>query len=169
MRCLITGGAGFIGSNLADYLIKLNHKVKILDNLNSQIDNILMIGMGGSGLSCHLIKDLTSKEKTDIPIQTWNQSILPQYVNKKTLIIATSYSGNTEETINLVKQSFLKNAQIIVISKGGKLSRLAKNKELTWIPIEFEGEARSAFPFNFLSSLRILEKLKIFKNINNEM
>lgn len=158
-------------SSIAEYSYQAwnNPSLKILDNLNPEIDNILMVGMGGSGLSCHLIKDLTSKNKTDMPIQTWNQSILPQYINKKTLIIATSYSGNTEETINLVNQSFAKNAQVIAISKGGELSQLAKNKKFPWIPIEFEGEARSAFPFNFLSALKILEKLKIFKNMNEDI
>jgi glucose/mannose-6-phosphate isomerase len=80
--------------------------------------------MGGSALGASVIKHLF-KDQLSIPFEIVNDYSLPAYVNEQSLVILSSYSGNTEETLSCAQDSIEKNAQVMVITTGGKLATLA--------------------------------------------
>lgn len=85
--------------------------------------NIVCAGMGGSGYGVRMVKSLYGNETTTrVPIEGVNNYHLPGYVNEDTLVIASSYSGNTEETLSVVVAAGKKNCHIFGITSGGKLA-----------------------------------------------
>jgi glucose/mannose-6-phosphate isomerase len=91
----------------------------------SDIQNIVYAGMGGSALAALLIH---TWPKLQLPFEVVRDYDLPTYVGPNTLVIAASYSGNTEETLNALEQAEEKGAQIAVIAGGGKLQEAAQSK-----------------------------------------
>ncbi len=89
------------------------------------VENIVYAGMGGSALAAVLFQSWPAKT---VPFDILRSYDLPNYVGKNTLVIAGSYSGNTEETLSAVKQAQDKGCQIIVISSGGALADLANEQ-----------------------------------------
>ena len=71
------------------------------------VESIMILGMGGSAISGLLIKEILNNE-INIPIHVNQNYIIPKWVNEKTLIIASSYSGNTEETLISSKECIKK-------------------------------------------------------------
>lgn len=87
------------------------------------ISNIVVSGMGGSTYGVRIIKSLYDPaEITSVPIELTNNYWLPGYVNSQTLVILSSYSGNTEETISSAKEAKEKGAKILGITSGGVLA-----------------------------------------------
>ncbi len=89
---------------------------------NVQYDNIVFAGMGGSALAAIISE---SWPGVNIPFQTVRDYTIPSYVSDKTLFIASSYSGNTEETLSAIAQAAEKQARIVVITHGGALEKVA--------------------------------------------
>ncbi len=87
--------------------------------------NIVFAGMGGSALAAEVAHVWPG---FSLPFEIVRTYDIPQYVNEDTLFIASSYSGNTEETLSALAQAEEKNAQIVVIASGGKLAQLAEQK-----------------------------------------
>ncbi|MBI4990744.1 SIS domain-containing protein [Candidatus Gottesmanbacteria bacterium] len=89
--------------------------------------NIAICGMGGSTYGARIIKSLyDGAQITKMPIELVNNYWLPGYVNSETLVILSSYSGNTEETIACAKEAKEKGAKIIGITSGGQLAAFLK-------------------------------------------
>ena len=76
--------------------------------------------MGASAISGDIIQSLY-RGRSDIPIFVTRQYDLPKWVNKNTLVLSQSYSGNTEETLSTFKHAYQKHCKIIGTSSGGKL------------------------------------------------
>jgi len=91
------------------------------------LENVILIGMGGSALAGRIIKFLLSK-RLRLPFDICTQYVPPNFVNKKTLVISSSYSGNTEETIFATHQAYKKQAKIFGISQNGSLLEFFKKK-----------------------------------------
>lgn len=89
------------------------------------INNIVWTGMGGSALPAVI---LSSWPRVTMPLEISRNYDIPPYVNEHTLFIASSYSGNTEETLSALEQAESKHAQIVVIAAGGKLADIAREK-----------------------------------------
>lgn len=100
-----------------------------------EIKNVVVSGMGGSGLGADVIKNLF-KAQLQVPFDFVHDYALPDYVNEHTLVILSSYSGNTEETLSGAEQALEKKAQVMVISAGGKLVELAKQHNWTLYQID---------------------------------
>lgn len=90
-----------------------------------QIDNVVYAGMGGSALAALLI---STWPKLTLPFEVVRGYELPDYVNENTLVIAASYSGNTEETLEALGRAAEKHAQVAVIAGGGQLQTIAEEK-----------------------------------------
>lgn len=91
-----------------------------------KFSSIIFCGMGGSAYGGRIIKSLYG-DTIKVPIDLINSYNLPAYAGKDTLIIAASYSGNTEETLSCAQEAFKINCKIIGISSGGKLVGLLKS------------------------------------------
>lgn len=89
------------------------------------VENVVWAGMGGSALPAVIVN---SWPQLTVPFEIVRDYDIPQYVNQHTLFIASSYSGNTEETLSALAQAEAKGAQIVVIAAGGKLAAIANEK-----------------------------------------
>ncbi|MEM0139316.1 MAG: bifunctional phosphoglucose/phosphomannose isomerase [Ferroplasma sp.] len=101
---------------------QVNSKSKL--NIDFNFDNIVISGMGGSGI----IGSIFQEYYTDKPVVSISDYGIPNFINEKTLFIAVSFSGNTEETLNNVNEAKQKNANIVAITSGGKLAEEVENK-----------------------------------------
>ena len=116
-----------------------------------QIDNVVFAGMGGSALAAEIVKDGLS-----VPFQIVRNYDLPAYVGANTLFVASSYSGNTEETIEALAKAEEKGAQIVVIAAGGKLQQIAAEKNLPFYLLPAVDQPRYAVFYSFKATLTIL-------------
>lgn len=99
----------------------------IVPEMGEGIENIVLAGMGGSALAGDLAKNWLSN-RLNKPFEIIRSYDLPDYINTRSLVIISSYSGNTEEALSALEEAEKFNAQIIIMSAGGKLSEIAKQK-----------------------------------------
>ncbi len=93
----------------------------------NKISNVLICGLGGSGIGGSIVAELVSGNAT-VPINVSKGYFIPAYVNENTLVIISSYSGNTEETLNCLELALVKKATVTAISSGGRVLELSKEK-----------------------------------------
>lgn len=89
------------------------------------IDRVVVAGMGGSSLGTHVIQSVF-KDELKLPITVVPDYTMPAFVDERTLVVASSYSGTTEETIAAVRDAQTKGAKITGIASGGVLADLLK-------------------------------------------
>ncbi len=133
-------------------------------NLPQIPQQIVVAGMGGSGLGASVVKHLFQSE-LKVPFQIVNDYELPGYVNKQTLVILSSYSGNTEETIACAQQALDKKAMTVVITAGGKLLQLANEHHWSVYQINSlynpSNQPRMAIGYAIIGLIGILVRLNI--------
>lgn len=117
--------------------------------------NIVVAGMGGSALAALLVKTWL-KSELQLPFEIVRSYELPAYVGQNTLVIASSYSGNTEETISCLAQAQEKNAQIAVIAAGGHLINTAEVNQIAHVILPGEFQPRMAVIYNLCALIAIL-------------
>ncbi|HUC96136.1 MAG TPA: bifunctional phosphoglucose/phosphomannose isomerase [Candidatus Saccharimonadales bacterium] len=100
------------------------------DNDGRSITGVVVAGMGGSALAALLVKSWLKLELS-VPIEVVRSYDLPAYVDQNTLVIASSYSGNTEETLSCFEQANTKGAQVAIIASGGHLIDRANLNQIT--------------------------------------
>lgn len=130
------------------------------------IQNVLVLGMGGSAIGADLIRNLFVEE-LKVPVDIINGYNVPKYVNSKTLVIASSYSGGTEEVLESVKKAKAKKAKIVVISAGGKLKAFAKRNNLPALIFTTEnnpcGSPRMGLGYSIVGQLILFSKVGLLK------
>ncbi len=124
----------------------------------SQIDKVLVLGMGGSAIGGDLAATLFEDEAC-IPILTHRNYTLPSFIDNNTLIIASSYSGMTEETLSAFNQALNTDAKKLVITTGGKLKEMAKKNNIPVYSFDYKAQPRAVLPFSFLPILNFLHRL----------
>ncbi len=135
----------------------------VLKKTNKSFSNILICGLGGSGIGGTIVKDLISKD-ISIPIETSKGYDIPGFVNEKTLVIACSYSGNTEETLSALNKCLEKNAEVTIVCSGGKLQDLALEKGLNHIIIAGGNPPRAMFGYGFTQLFFVLNNYGIIND-----
>jgi len=108
-------------------------------HLSPDINEIIIAGIGGSALSPDLVYAFFQQD-IRVPFSIHRSYDLPKPVSPQTLVIAISFSGNTEETISAAAAALKQGAQVAVITTGGKLSELAiaNSLPLVWLTKESE-------------------------------
>ena len=132
----------------------------VFSNTKNPISSVLICGLGGSGIGGTILKDLLLK-KTSIPLATSKGYSIPSYVNESTLVIACSYSGNTEETLISLKKCIEKKAQIAIITSGGKLKEIAEEKGFNHIVIPSGHPPRAMFGYGFTELFYVLKNYSL--------
>ena len=122
------------------------------------INKIVICGMGGSAIGGDLLRSLTSPLSKPITFVHRGYD-LPAFVDSKTLVIASSYSGNTEETLSAFKQALTTKCKKLAITTGGKLKTLAQEKESPVFTIDYVSQPRAALGYSFIPLLALLCKL----------
>ena len=135
----------------------------VLKKTNNSFSNILICGLGGSGIGGTIVKDLISKD-ISIPIETSKGYDIPGFVNEKTLVVACSYSGNTEETLSALNKCLEKNAEVAIVCSGGKLKNLALEKNLNHIIIPGGHPPRAMFGYGFTQLFFVLNNYGIIND-----
>ena len=138
---------------LNDFTNHLTDAISIANNTtltpcNKGIRNVLICGLGGSGIGGTIVADIVSP-KVNIPIAAAKDYSIPDFVNEHTLVIANSYSGNTEETLFALEKCQAKGAEIAVITSGGKLKTIAEENNYTKIIIPGNQPPRAMFGYAF--------------------
>jgi len=123
----------------------------------NDIKNVVICGMGGSGIGGTIIKKIIA-EKCCVPIIICKDYLIPNFINENTLFIASSYSGNTEETLHALEKALKKNAQFSCVTSGGKLLEFSKKNHLNHIAIPSGEPPRAMFGFSFTQLFFILNK-----------
>lgn len=127
-----------------------------LDRPGSDIRNIVIAGMGVSGICANLVESLTFG-RIPIPITVIKSYNIPQFVSPHTLFIASSYTGDTEETIAAMNKALLKRAQVIAIASGGKLLDICKEYNLFYIQLPPNAASpRTMLPYSLMALLYVL-------------
>lgn len=116
------------------------------------IENVVVGGMGGSALAAEIIGSWPGLAK---PFQIVRNYEMPGYVDEKTLFVASSYSGNTEETLAALSEAEKRGAQIAIVCAGGKLAEIAKDKGYTHYEIPSGLQPRMAVFYNFAALLQL--------------
>lgn len=118
-------------------------------------NGVLILGMGGSGIS-GVIASRMLAATSPVPILANSDYSIPGWVGPKTLIIACSYSGNTEETLIALKEAQERGAKVVAITSGGQLGALADTHG--WPSVRFPGgqPPRSQFGYAFTSVFHVL-------------
>lgn len=122
----------------------------------NNIENIVVTGLGGSGIGGSILSDLVQTE-CHIPIIINKDYFLPEFVNSNSLVIISSYSGNTEETISAMKHGIAKQAQMICVTSGGEVEALAKTHNFDTIIIPGGHPPRSCIGYSLVQLLKIVQ------------
>jgi glucose/mannose-6-phosphate isomerase len=91
--------------------------------------NVVVAGMGGSALGGRIVDSLVA-DKARVPIEVFTEFRLPNYVNKDSFVILSSYSGNTEEILTVGREALNRGASIFCLATGGKLQEFMKENSL---------------------------------------
>ena len=119
-----------------------------LKKSDKKFSNILICGLGGSGIGGTIVNDIVSPF-SNIPILATKDYSIPNFVDENTLVIVSSYSGNTEETLYALEKCQSRGAEIAVITSGGKLKNIAKENGYNKIIIPGNQPPRAMFGYAF--------------------
>ncbi len=146
---------------------QIEQAITDVDNLDFSEDlkkaqNIIIAGMGGSLFSYHIISSLYSQLLT-VPLVAINEYRLPSFVNSDSLVIGSSYSGATEETLQVIKEAKAKSALLTGITVGSELSELLQSYNATYYKLNPEfnpsGQPRIGAGYMIFGVIAMLIKL----------
>jgi glucose/mannose-6-phosphate isomerase len=129
----------------------------------SGINKVVILGMGGSAMGGDLVSGLAIRE-SKVPILVCRDYNLPGYVDEKTLVIASSYSGLTEETLSAFEQALKTPAKKLAITTGGRLKTLCEDRKVPVFSFDYKTQPRAALPFSLLTILGLMQRLDILKD-----
>ena len=131
-----------------------------------EIRNIVLAGMGGSALAAGIAKDWLD---LPLPFEVVRSYSLPKYVGNQTLVIASSHSGNTEETLAALDQAVERGALIAIIASGGALLERAQADGLPYVQIVGDVQPRMALFSNLRALVTLLEAYGIIGGVLGEL
>ena len=132
-----------------------------LHNSTSEIRNVLITGLGGSGIGGTIIAEVVASQ-CSVPITVNKDYFLPSFVNEHTLLIVSSYSGNTEEmTTQAMEEAIQRKAKIVCITSGGKVEATAKQQGIDYIIIPGGNPPRACLGYSLTQLFYVLHFFKL--------
>lgn len=135
----------------------------------NEIRNIVICGMGGSGIGGRLVGAWV-RDEIKVPIYYAHDYTLPAFVSENTLVIGSSYSGNTEETLSTIHEAIAKKAHIIGVCSGGELQEICASNNFDCVIVPGGNPPRTALAFSLVQLLHIFSQLGLVSSERlNEM
>ena len=129
-----------------------------LESVNfKNIDHIVFAGMGGSGTIGDLFESILSK--TNIHVTLVKGYLLPKTVDENTLVVTTSVSGNTTETLTVLESTLKLNCQVIAFCGGGKMKQYCIDNDVDFRIIASVHSPRASFVTYVYSILNVLHNI----------
>jgi glucose/mannose-6-phosphate isomerase len=123
------------------------------------VRRVVVCGMGGSAIGADLLASYAAP-LSPVPLAVWRGYDLPAYAaGAETLVIASSHSGNTEETLTAFDRARERGTRVLAISTGGELARRAESCSAPLWRFEHTGQPRSAVGFSFGLLLAVVARL----------
>ncbi len=139
--------------------VALGRKAKVPSSY-AKVRKIVVTGLGGSAIGGDYLRASLAKQ-LKVPVVVNRHYVLPKMVDRDTLLFATSYSGNTEETLSSVKMAQKQKAKIVCVTSGGELLRLAKRAGYPHVVVPGGMPPRASLGFMFFPTLCVLDSLKM--------
>lgn len=156
--------SGALGVAAAQYAqVSFDAQVWNPEHDNRKIQSVVITGMGGSALAALVVKVLLGTELS-IPFEVVRNYTIPKYVNKNTLVIASSYSGNTEETTAALNEAASRHAQLAIIASGGQLIDTAGALNIAHTVLPTGIQPRMAMVYNLKALLVMLAHFGVIKD-----
>ena len=127
------------------------------------VANITLAGMDGSAIGGDLVRSIVANE-LQAPFTICRNYRLPEYVDDESLVIVSSYSGNTEETLNALDDAQKRKAMIVCLTTGGKLAEVASAEGYPILKIPGGLQPRAALGYSFVPLLSLFSKLQFIKS-----
>jgi glucose/mannose-6-phosphate isomerase len=131
-------------------------------------NSIIVAGMGGSGIGGDLLKDW-ARNRTTVPIEVNREYQLPAYAGKRTLVLITSYSGDTEESLGAFLDALKRKCMIYCVSSGGALLENAERLKVPYLRVPGGMPPRAALPYLFVPLLKCMEKMGLVSGASEEL
>jgi glucose/mannose-6-phosphate isomerase len=128
-----------------------------------RFQQVVILGIGGSAIGGDLLRGYSEAE-IKIPFTVNRNYDIPAFVGPETLVIASSYSGNTEETLNAYEQAKARGAQMMAISTGGELEARAQRDGVPFAKIPGGLSPRAALGYSFIPLMVILSRLGLISD-----
>jgi glucose/mannose-6-phosphate isomerase len=129
----------------------------------TRYENIICTGLGGSAIGADLVRSYIADE-VKTPLVVNRNYTLPAFAGSETLVITSSYSGNTEETLSAYKDAKAKGASVIAITSGGELEKLARLDRVPSLVIPKGFPPRCALGYSFIPVLMLMAKLGVIND-----
>lgn len=133
-----------------------------------KIKNIIIAGMGGSAIGGDIIRTYLA-DRIKIPIFVSRHYRLPAFIDQDSLVIASSYSGNTEETLSAFEEARTRGVNLACITTGGRLGELAENYGIMTVKLPEGYQPRAALGYSFVPMLFLLSKLGLTEDVNADI
>lgn len=139
-----------------------------LPRATASVREIVLTGLGGSAISGDLLRGYLAGELS-VPFIVNRHYTLPAFVGPRTLVIVSSYSGNTEETIAAHREALRRRARVVCISSGGVTSQIARRRRSTLITIPGGLPPRAALGYSFIPLLIALARTGFVRDRSREI
>ena len=123
-----------------------------------RVNRVVALGMGGSAIGGDLLRALAEPECA-LPIVTNRDYTVPAFVNAETLVIASSYSGNTEETLAAFQKARQRGAVLLAITTNGKLAQQARELGAPLLTFRYQSQPRAALGYSLVSLIGVMQRL----------
>ncbi len=123
---------------------------------------VVVVGMGGSAIGGDLLRTLALDEAT-VPVIVSRSYRLPAWVGPETIVIASSYSGNTEETLAALDEALQRQASVVCISTGGTLRARAEAEGWPFVPMTGGLQPRAALGYSLTALLTVAEHIGLLR------
>ena len=135
---------------------------------HGDVRNITLVGMGGSAIGGDFAASLLADE-LKIPMSIHRDYGLPAYVGRDSLVIASSYSGNTEESLSAFELAQKRGAKILVLTTGGKIADLARAANYPMVTFSYKAQPRAALGYSLGLVLGCLVKMGFVRDLGSDI
>ena len=132
-------------------------------------EQIVVLGMGGSGIGGSLLRALALDLGAKTPVDVVRGYTLPAYVGPRSLVLASSNSGDTEEVVATFDQALRADAKCVAITTGGRLLDAARARGVPALTFGWDGEPRSALGWSFASLVAVCSRLELLPDVEHDV